>query len=163
MNWRRYFACPIVAAFAFFGGTSLAHDVRHEGVDDLSAPGRVVRSTISGTVTYLGIGFDRAAARGSGFRDVEISVDGAPYVLRWRYLEPHPSLSIGARVDAGMTIGRVQELGGRYIDIENHVHIELWLCANAPLPGLPLSWQGCTVQNPKPVFEALGVTVRIRQ
>lgn len=142
---------------------ALAHEVRHEGVDDLSAPGRVVRSPISGTVTNLGIGFDRAAALEYGFRDVEIAVDGAPYVFRWRYLQPHPSLRIGARVDAGMAIGRVQELGRRYVDIENHVHLELWLCAGTPSPGLPLPWQGCSVQNPTPVFEALGVTIRVRQ
>jgi len=142
---------------------AVAHEVGHGGADDVSAPGLVVRSPVAGTVTNLGIGFDRVGASGTGFRDIEIAVDGAPYVFRWRYVDPHPGLRIGARVHAGTTIGRAQGLGSRYIDMEDHVHLELWSCVGAPAPGVPLSWQGCTALDPAPVFEALGVTLRMRQ
>jgi hypothetical protein len=100
-----------------FGSSRIGH--MHQGLDVKAAPGEVIRSPITGTVTreakpYAGDSrFKGVVVKGTGdWAGTEVKLF---YVQGW----------LQGRVEKGQPLGNAQDLSLRYPDITNHVHIEV--------------------------------------
>lgn len=93
---------------------------RHQGVDLIASPGEPVRAPIAGVVTRVGAAY----AGQDRLRFVEIANAQTRYLARVLYVSA--TVTPGAHVEAGDTIGSAQDLTVRYaLGITNHVHVEL--------------------------------------
>lgn len=93
---------------------------RHQGVDLIASPGEPVRAPIAGVVTRVGAAY----AGQDRLRFVEIANAQTHYLARVLYVSA--TVTPGAHVEAGDTIGSAQDLTVRYaLGITNHVHVEL--------------------------------------
>lgn len=93
---------------------------RHQGVDLIASPGEPVRAPIAGVVTRVGAAY----AGQDRLRFVEIANAQTRYLARVLYVSA--TVTPGAHVEAGDTIGSAQDLTVRYaLGITNHIHVEL--------------------------------------
>lgn len=90
----------------------------HRGVDLACYPGSKILSPVTGVFTKYGFPYGDDLS----YRYVQITdIDGRDH--RFFYVDTH--MSIGAEVQAGEYIGKVQNLGGRYEGITEHIHYEV--------------------------------------
>lgn len=94
-------------------------DRTHNGVDFACYPGTLIYPVHVGRVSKLGWPY----SDDSSFRYVEIT-DERGYRCRYFYVEP----SVNEEQNVGLytVLGKSQELGGRYENITEHVHIEVY-------------------------------------
>ncbi len=110
---------------ATVGGVTYAH--YHNGID-LAAPlGAAVGAAASGTVTYAGRQSDGAVV-------VKIRHDNG-YSTLYAHLDPSLAVTVGQRVAAGQSVGRVGVTG---VTTGPHLHFGLYTSAGAAVD--PSSW-----------------------
>jgi hypothetical protein len=92
----------------------------HLGTDFVAAPGAVIASPISGTVTKLGYAY----RNDSELRVVTIQNQLTGYSTRVMYVDP--AVTLGQELGVGYPVGKAQDLTVRYPKgITNHVHVEM--------------------------------------
>lgn len=96
---------------------------KHKGIDYTAAVDSSFLSKVRGTVTKLGWAYAN-----EDYRYVEVTTqDTAKH--RFFYVKPRRGLKVGTNVQAGDTLGTVQDIAGRYNDstrtMKNHVHYEI--------------------------------------
>lgn len=90
----------------------------HRGIDFKADAGQILLSTAMGVVTKLGYPYGDDLS----YRYVQLT-DGAGYEIRYFYIEP--MVELGDRIKLMDQLGEVQDLGKRYNNMTNHVHIEI--------------------------------------
>ena len=90
----------------------------HAGADYSSQPGQDVHAAVDGTVTRLGYPYGNS----NYYRYVEVTSPNGEVV---KHFYVSPSVSAGAKVNAGDVIGTAQSFQPRYPGITDHVHIEI--------------------------------------
>ncbi|NVJ92977.1 MAG: peptidoglycan DD-metalloendopeptidase family protein [Methylocystaceae bacterium] len=96
----------------------------HNGLDFEVKPGDDVKASVSGRVVKVGTVYGKAKNDGEPvYRTVDVeTADG--HIVRHFYVDS--DLKVGDEVQAGKTrLGRAQDLGKRYSDITNHIHLEI--------------------------------------
>lgn len=94
-------------------------DRKHEGVDYEMPVGSAVLALTAGRVTRTGYAY----ADDMSYRYVEVT-DQHKYRLRYFYVAP--TVKIADNVLPGDPLGRLQDLGRRYVGITPHVHFEVY-------------------------------------
>ena len=94
----------------------------HEGVDFVATAGQDILAIASGVIIKVGYPYPNDLS----YRYVAIETkDG--HITRQLYIKPAKGIGKGTFVKAGQVIGTYQELGTRYPDITEHVHVDIWI------------------------------------
>lgn len=91
---------------------------KHSGVDYACYPKSKIFSPVTGQVTKLGYPY----ADDTSFRYVQVTTREG-YDVRVFYV--NPSVNLNDQVNENSIIGSSQELGKRYPEITEHVHLEI--------------------------------------
>lgn len=92
---------------------------KHNGVDVLTNEGDLILSPIRGLVTRYAVPY----ANDPTYKGIEIQNE--KYTIKIFYIVP--TIAVGTKVDAGMVIGKAQNIAKRYsAGMQNHVHIEVY-------------------------------------
>jgi murein DD-endopeptidase MepM/ murein hydrolase activator NlpD len=92
---------------------------KHEGVDYIAAPGKIIRAPFAGTVSRVGYAYGGEHA----YRFIEIADAALGLTARVFYVDS--PLAVGQHVQAGQSIGTAERISMRYPLITNHVHVEI--------------------------------------
>lgn len=109
-----------------FGPNLRSGNRAHEGVDIEAAVGETAMSPISGRILREADVYDKSKE----MRGVLIVGDDGR-VVRVFYVNIGAGIKPGARVEAGQSIGTVQDVAGYHLrrdgtKMTNHVHMEVW-------------------------------------
>lgn len=90
----------------------------HKGIDFKANPGQVLLASVEGEVSKIGYPYSDDLS----YRYVQVTTKEG---LDVRYFYVEPIVRLGDRVNLLDQLGTVQDLGKRYEDMVNHVHIEI--------------------------------------